>query len=144
MDNQENKPEIEITGTTQTEKPTAWWRYPAGVIAFWVLTFFGGSIVLIINAFTPYYARFMKGDLGYEVLRIATAPVGIVFACAALDSITERKHRTFCIIHYAIGAMVCGMLLLYNVLVHGEIVNTISYVLGAAAFIFFIVTINRH
>ena len=38
-------------------------------VAFWLLVTFGGSLVMLLNALSPYFAQYRPGDLGYLVLQ---------------------------------------------------------------------------
>lgn len=74
---------------------TPWWRYVLAAVAYCVLALIGGYILLLANAFMPYGARYMRGDLGYSVLRAATGPAGILIANAAAGMIIGENSAGF-------------------------------------------------
>lgn len=88
------------------EEKTKWWRFLLAIPAFLVLSVVGGSIILIANSFMPYGGRYMKGDLGYVVLQVATGPVGVVLANYVYMKIMKERQIILLIVLNAVVATV--------------------------------------
>lgn len=89
------------------------------VLAFWGLTIFGGSIVMLWNALSPYFAQYRPGDLGYLVLQTVSTAIGAALAVWAADSITDGKCNVLCIVNCSVAATFCAMLTWMNLLLGG-------------------------
>ena len=87
MDTQEIK-----TVEAQPKIKLKWWNYVLAVLAFWVLSLFGGVIPMLINALQPQFARYMPGDLGYAILYISATAIGAADAVAV-----PKGHTPYCI-----------------------------------------------
>lgn len=116
------------------------WKKVFATISFWVLIFFGGSVVMLWNAISPSMAQYRPGDLGYTVLQIISTGVGSVLAVLALDSITKSKCQLLCAINCTISATFMGVLIALNILLkNGNVSRYISVGFAFAILIYFAV-----
>lgn len=126
----------------EEDKKTAWWRYVLAVLAYLALALFGGSLIMIINAFSPRAGRYVPGDLGYTVLQIATGPVGIVLANVAYMKIMNEKHPVLLVVLNTVMATVFLGVCVFNLVVGAPFTKDFLTVLlagltaaGAVAFV---------
>ena len=114
------------------------WKKVFATISFWVLIFFGGSVVMLWNAISPSMAQYRPGDLGYTVLQIISTGVGSVLAVLAFDSITKSKCQLLCAINCTISATFMGVLIALNILLkNGNVSRYISVGFAFAILIYF-------
>jgi hypothetical protein len=121
-----------------------WWNYVLAVLAFWVLSLFGGVIPMLINALQPQFARYMPGDLGYAILYISATAIGCIIAVAAFNGITEHRSPVCglvnCIIAFLFMLFLC-VSTFFTGLATWE--RTIAYVLVFAVYIYAIVKYSK-
>lgn len=126
----------EIEKSTPRRSHPAWWKYILAVVAFWLLSVFGGIIPMLFNALQPRFARYMPGDLGYEILRVVANCIGSLFGILAFDSIVDNNAPVCGIINCVIAAVLLVVLVLL-VFFFGSapIASYISYLLMIAVYI---------
>ena len=88
-------------------------------VAFWLLVMFGGSLVMLLNALSPYFAQYRPGDLGYLVLQTVSTAAGAGIAVWAEESITQGKCKLLYFVNCVIAATLCSSLTLLNLLIGG-------------------------
>ena len=71
----------------QTTKKIPAWKYVVAVVLLWVGFLFGGSLLMLWNAFSPRMFRYEQGDLGYYLLQIISYPVGVALGIYLVNKI---------------------------------------------------------
>ena len=89
-----------------------WWRYAFAVVAFWVLSLFGGVIPMLWNELAPRFSRYMPGDLGYLILQIASNPIGSALAVYAHNYITKDAAPLCGIVNCVTAAVILAAIIL--------------------------------
>lgn len=139
MDTQEVKP-VEAKPKIKLK----WWNYVLAVLAFWLLSLFGGIIPMLINALQPQFARYMPGDLGYAILYISATAIGCIIAVAAFNGITEHRAPVCglvnCIIAFLFMLFLCVSTFFTGLATWDR---TIAYVLVFAVYIYAIVKYSK-
>lgn len=92
------------------------WKYVVGILLFWALFFFGGTIPMLLNALAPMAGRYEEGSLGYAVLKFFAQPIGVAIAIYALWKITEEVKPMLCLVNCVIGACVVGCVVVFALL----------------------------
>ena len=89
------------------------------VIVFWLLVFFGGSIVMVWNALTPSLAQYRPGDLGYLILQTISTAAGAGLAIWAANTITDGKCQVLYLVNCVIAATILSVLTGLNLMIGG-------------------------
>lgn len=119
----------------QATKKIPAWKYVVAVILLWVGFLFGGSLIMLWNAFSPRMFRYEQGDLGYYLLQIISYPVGAALGIYLVNKIIGEGASLFKLINYVVCATFCALLCLL-LLVNGNatIIGTIGLILACVYF----------
>ncbi|MGI6027272.1 MAG: hypothetical protein ACOX7G_09935 [Candidatus Scatomorpha sp.] len=104
--------------TTKVDR-ISWWKYIAAILAFWLLSIFGGSVPMLINALSPAYLKYYPGDLGYSILYICSTAIGCGLAVAAFNGITDHKAPVCGLVNCLIAAILMIALCINTFIVEG-------------------------
>ena len=104
-----------------------WYAYIGAILAFWALSVFGGLVPMLFNLLQPRFARWMPGDLGYEILRICANGIGCALAILAFEHITNGRTPVCGMVNCVIGAVIIVVIVVLCWLVN---VLTLTYILS--------------
>lgn len=90
------------------------WKMIVAAIVFWALFFAGGIVVHFVNLLSPY--RYEPGTFGFELFRIAANPIGCGIGIAAYLGITEESAHISLLIYCVIGAVIIGLLTVFELI----------------------------
>ena len=99
------------------KKKCSGWRVFGGTVAFWLLSFGGGIILLLWNALSPI--RYSEGDLGYFFLKFASTAFGVGIAIYAYSSITLGESLVGLLVNSIVGVVVFLILSLFSTSLFG-------------------------
>lgn len=108
-----------------------WWRYALAVVAYAVLFFVGGFVLVLWNALSPRAYRYVPGDLGYTIMQVLTGPAGIVIANYAVTSLLQDKRSILPFVLNVVGAAFAAFICLFPLIATGDFtLNTLSTLLA--------------
>lgn len=117
------------------------WRKVLAVLAFWLLVFFGGSLVMLWNALSPSFAQYRPGDLGYLVLQTVATAAGAGIAVWAANEITKGQCKILYLVNCVVAATFMSALTFLNVLTVGASLQNIIG-MGIAIIVLIVISYN--